>query len=304
MKKIVISLATVAFLAAMASCSESELNLCECGHGNDKASCYLHITDVNKEGYVLTRTANEKNAFATGDAIGIWVEDAKTKGNYNGLSNDNIKLTNTNGTWTLAKNVALTADEAKVYALYPYNENMDSKVVTLKYDDATDYLYDVKEGLSSSNTTTGLNMKHIRSLMVVKLNKGNYAGAGILGNSTITGAGLSLNGTYNLADNKFSSTEGAGKISMTVGTIPAEGALSEQWFVFTKAGAAKGKLSFSFTIDGIAFKEATSKENLAFEPGKKYIFNITINKDYHIEVENVEVEAWTDVNEDVTVTDK
>ena len=33
-------------------------------------------------------------------------------------------------------------------------------------------------------------------------------------------------------------------------------------------------------------------------------FNITINKDYHIEVENVEVEAWTDVNEDVTVTDK
>ena len=118
MKKIVISLATVAFLAAMASCSESELNLCECGHGNDKASCYLHITDVNKEGYVLTRTANEKNAFATGDAIGIWVEDAKTKGNYNGLSNDNIKLTNANGTWTLAKNVALTADEAKVYALY------------------------------------------------------------------------------------------------------------------------------------------------------------------------------------------
>lgn len=147
-------------------------------------------------------------------------------------------------------------------------------------------------------------MKHIRSLMVVKLNKGNYAGAGILGSSTITGAGLSLNGTYNLADNKFSSTEGAGKITMTGGTIPAEGAHSEQWFVFTKAGASKGKLSFAFTIDGIAFKTATSKENLAFEPGKKYIFNITINKDYHIEVENVEVEAWTDVNEDVTVTDK
>ena len=54
MKKIVISLATVAFLAAMASCSESELNLCECGHGNDKASCYLHITDVNKEGYPIS----------------------------------------------------------------------------------------------------------------------------------------------------------------------------------------------------------------------------------------------------------
>lgn len=304
MKKIGILFATATLLTAMAACSESELNLCECGHGNDNVSSYLHITDVNKDGFVLTRTANEKNAFANGDAIGIWVEDAKTKESYNGLAYNNIKLTNTAGVWTFAKNVALTANAAKVYAIYPYNENMDSKVVTLKYDDATDYLYDVKEGLSSSNTSTGLNMKHIRSLMVVKLNKGNYVGDGVLGGSTITGPGLSLNGTYNIADSKFSSTEGSGKINMTSGTIATDKPLSEQWFVFTKPGAAKGKLSFAFTIDGITFKEATSKENVAFEPGKKYVFNITINKDYHVEVENVEVEAWTDVNEDVTLTDK
>lgn len=304
MKKLGIFLTTATLIATMASCSESELNLCECGHGNDNVSSYLHITDVNKEGYALTRTANEKNSFVNGDAIGIWVEDAKTKGSYNDLAYDNIKLTNADGTWTLAKNVALTATEAKMYAVYPYSENMDSKVVALKVDDSTDFLYDVKEGLSSSNTSTGLTMKHIRSLMVVKLNKGNYIGNGVLGNSTITGPGLSLNGTYNLADSKFSSTEGSGKITMTNGTIPANEPLSEQWFVFTKPGAAKGKLTFSFCIDGVNFKEATSKENVAFEPGKKYIFNITINKDYHIEVENVEVEAWTDVNEDMTITDK
>lgn len=304
MKKLCFLFTTATLLATLASCSENELNLCECGHGNDNVSCYLHITEVNKNGYVLTRTANEKNSFADGDAIGIWVEDAKTRGNYNGLAYDNIKLTNAKGTWTLVKNVALTTDEAKLYAIYPYSENMDSKVVTLKFDDATDLLYDVKGGLSSNNPSTGLNMKHIRSLMVVKLNKGNYIGDGVLGNSTITGPGLSLNGTYNLADNKFSSTDGSGKINMTNGTIPTNEPLSEQWFVFTKPGAAKGKLSFSFTIDGVNFKEATSKENIAFEPGKKYIFNITINKDYHIEVENVEVEAWADINEDVTVTDK
>lgn len=303
MKKFGVLFVTAALLATMASCSESELNLCECGHGKDDVSCYLRITDVNKEGFVLTRTASEKNAFANGDAIGIWVEDTKTKGIYNGQAYDNIKLTNAGGTWNLAQNIALSTNEARVYAIYPYNEGMDSKIVALKYDDATDYLYDVKDGVSNSNTATGLNMKHIRSLMVVKLNKGNYVGDGVLGNSTITGPGLSLNGTYNLADSKFNSTEGSGKINMTNGTIPADGQLSEQWFVFTKPGAAKGKLSFSFTIDGVSFKEATTKENVVFEPGKKYIFNITINKDYHVEVENVEVEAWTDVNEDVTLTD-
>ena len=113
-----------------------------------------------------------------------------------------------------------------------------------------------------------------------------------------------FNGRASLLDNKFSSSEGAGKITMTEGTIPTSGALSEQWFVFTKAGAAKSKLNFSFTIDGVAFTTATSKDNVAFEPGKKYVFNLTLSKDYHVDVESVDVQEWTEENEDVTVTDK
>ncbi len=304
MKKLGILLGTATLLAAMSSCSKSELSYCDCGQGSENVSTYLQITGVDKDGYVLTRTATEKTSFASGDAIGIWVVDASTKGNYNGTSYDNIKLTNTSGKWSLGTKVELTAKEAKVYAVYPYNADMTDKTVTLTSTDATDYLYDVKEGISSSNPTTGLNMKHIRSLLVVKLNRGNYVGNGILSNSSITGSGLSLNGTYSLSDNKFSSTEGSGKITMTEGTIPASGALSEQWFVFTKAGAAKSKLNFSFTIDGVAFTTATSKDNVAFEPGKKYVFNLTLSKDYHVDVESVDVQEWTEENEDVTVTDK
>lgn len=305
MKKISTILATGAVLAALTSCvSKSELNFCDCEQDGVSTVRYLQITGVDKDGYVLTRTATEKTSFASGDAIGVWVVDASTKGNYNGTSYDNIKLTNTSGKWSLGTKVELSAKEAKVYAVYPYNADMTDKTVTLTSTDATDYLYDVKEGISSSNPTTGLNMKHIRSLLVVKLNRGNYVGDGVLSNSTITGSGLSLNGTYSLSENKFSSSEGAGKITMTEGTIPASGALSEQWFVFTKPGAAKSKLNFTFTIDGVAFTEATSAANVAFEPGKKYVFNLTLSKDYHIDVESVDVQEWTEENEDVTVTDK
>ena len=303
MKGINTILATGAILAALASCSESELYLCGCEHEKDNAAC-LQISGVDKEGYTMTRTATEKSAFANGDAIGIWVEDATTKGNYNGTAYDNIKLTNTNGTWTLGTKVTLIAKEAKVYALYPYNADMTDKTVTLSLTDATDYLYDVKSGISSSNPSTGLSMKHIRSLLVVNLNKGNYAGTGAMTSSTITGSGLSLNGSYSLTDNKFTSSEGSGKITMTDGTIPTSGALTEQWFVFTKAGASKSPLSFAFTIDGVTFKTAKSQDNVSFEPGKKYIFNLTLSKDYHIDVASVDVEAWTETDESVTVTDE
>ncbi len=304
MKNICTFLATGAVLAALASCSKSELNFCDCEHGTASTASYLQISGVDKEGYALTRTATEKTSFANGDAIGIWVVDATTKGNYNGTAYENIKLTNTSGKWSLGTKVTLIAKEAKVYALYPYNESMSGTTVTLSSDDATDYLYDVKEGISNSNTTTGLNMKHIRSLLVVKVNKGNYAGDGVLGSSTISGSGLTLNGSYSLLDNKFTRTGASEKITITEGTIPTSGALSEQWFVFTPTSASQGPLSFALTIDGVAFKTVTSKANVAFEPGKKYVFNLTLSKDYHVEVESVEVEAWTDINEDMTVTDK
>ncbi len=305
MKKLGILLGTATLLATMSSCSKSELSYyCDCGQGSEKSSAYLQITGVDKDGYVLTRTATEKNSFANGDAIGIWVEDATTKSGYDGTAYDNIKLTNASGKWNLATTVPLTATKAKVYALYPYNENMTDKTVILSSTDAVDYLYDVKEGISSSNTSTGLNMKHIRSLLVVNIKKGNYAGNGVLSSSSISGSGLTLDGTYNLADNKFTASGTSGKLSMTAGTIPASGSLTDQWFVFTRSGASQSKLSFDLTIDGEVFKTATSKENVAFEPGKKYVFNLTLSKDYHVEVSEVQVEAWSETNEDVTVTGK
>lgn len=304
MKRISSLLATGAVLATMASCSESELNLCMCGHEKGDAECCLQISNVDKENYIMTKAATEKSSFASGDAIGVWVVDATSKGDYNGTAYDNIKLTNSNNTWTLGSKVTLTTQEAKVYAIYPYDESMTSSSVTLSLSDATDYLYDMKSSISSSNPTTGLNMKHVRSLLVVKLNRGNYAGTGAMTSSTITGSGLSLNGTYSLLDNKFASSEGSGKITMTNATVPTSGALTEQWFVFTKAGASKSPLSFTFTIDGVTFQTAKSQENVAFEPGKKYTFNLTLSKDYHVDVEAAEVEAWVDVDEDVTVKDK
>ena len=61
-----------AMFAAMTSCSESDVYLCGCNA--DKEQCQLSISEVNKEGYRLTRTATEKESFVDGDALGVWLK--------------------------------------------------------------------------------------------------------------------------------------------------------------------------------------------------------------------------------------
>ena len=78
----------------------------------------MSISEVNKEGYRLTRTATEKESFVVGDALGVWVDDI-VNATYNGTVYSNIKVTKGTNGWTFLNNVALTSSKARVYAVYP-----------------------------------------------------------------------------------------------------------------------------------------------------------------------------------------
>lgn len=288
-----------AMFAAMTSCSESDVYLCGCNA--DKEQCQLSISEVNKEGYRLTRTATEKESFVDGDALGVWVDDI-VNDTYNGTVYSNIKVTKGTNGWTFLNNVALTSSKARVYAVYPYNEKMQDKKVTLSVDDDTDYLYDVVSNASNTNPTVQLTMKHIRSKLVVKVKRGDYTGDGVITTGTVSGSSMMLNGSFDVKTEKFQSTEGSGTLSFT-GTVSGEGMLEDQWFVFSKFGGSASKLSFNLTIDGIKYPTAQSTEGVIFEKGKKYIYTLTISN-HKVEVSKVDIEPWTDgKDEDVTITD-
>ena len=168
-------------MLSMASCSKSELYIydCECNGKND--SCCLKVTDVNKEGYYLTRAATEKESFGDGDAIGLWIDDG-VNSTYNGVSYENIQLEKETLGWKMQRNVVLTKSAAKVYALFPYNADQANTSVALSVDDDTDYLYDIASNVSNQSSAVSLTMKHVRSKLVVRVERDDYIGNGIICN--------------------------------------------------------------------------------------------------------------------------
>ena len=301
MKSIKSIMAMSALGLIMASCSKSELYIyeCECDGRND--SCYLQVMDVNKEGYCLTRAATEKESFEEGDAIGLWVDDG-VNATYNGVSYENIQLEKETLGWKMQRNVALTKSAAKVYALFPYNADQTTTSVALSVDDDTDYLYDIANNVSNQSSAVSLTMKHIRSKLVVRIERDDYTGNGIISNGTIEGSALYINGNFDLKTEKLTSSDNVKQITFS-GTMPETGTLEEEWFVFSAYGTATSNLSFTFTIDGITYTTVKSTESVKFEKGKKYIFNISVGN-HKVEVSQVDILPWGDgANKNLNVTD-
>ena len=301
MKSIKLILATSTLVLSMASCSKSELYIydCECNGKND--SCYLKVTDVNKEGYYLTRAATEKESFGDGDAIGLWIDDG-VNSTYNGVSYENIQLEKETLGWKMQRNVVLTKSAAKVYALFPYNADQANTSVALSVDDDTDYLYDIASNVSNQSSAVSLTMKHVRSKLVVRVERDDYIGNGIISNGTIDGSALYVNGTFDLKTEKLTSSDNVKQITFS-GTMPETGTLEEEWFVFSAFGTATSNLSFSLTIDGITYPTAKSSESVRFEKGKKYIYTLSVSN-HKIEVSQVDIQPWGEgANENLNVTD-
>ncbi|MGM9780197.1 MAG: fimbrillin family protein [Prevotella sp.] len=294
MKKTTRFIAMGAIVACMASCSENELYLYECGCDKDDSPCLLQVTDVTKDGYALTRAANEKAAFTEGDVIGLCLDDGS--GTYDGASYNGVKLTKGESEWTLETKTLLSSTEGTLYAIYPYREDMSDKVISLSVDDAQDYLYDRVSKISKSNNAVSLNMGHMRAKLVVNIKKGNFLGDCNITQGRIYGSSLCVDGSFDLATDKMTASDSDQEIQFT-GAVSAESPLVDEWFVFSKFGSSISKLSFVLTVNGVVFPTVTSTNSIRFERGKKYIFNITINNK-QAEVTAVDIEPWVDTDSD------
>lgn len=292
-----------AIVAGLASCSqESEVNICDCGHDDGTSACYLSVASVDKEGYSMTRATDNKEAFEVGDAIGVWVDDGTSSETYNGKDYSNICVTKEESGWTMGKGVALTNTSAKVYALYPYDKSMTGTDVAISLNNTTDYLYDVVTGKSKSSPSASFTMKHIRSILVVNISRGDFTGDGEITSCKISATSLKTTGTYNVKTNKFTAdTEADHSISMS-GTVEDSKTLTNQWYVFSAYGSATSKISFAFTIDGVKYDTKESSTAIRFEPGYIYTYNITLNNT-GMDVSSVDITPWAEkLTEDVPVT--
>lgn len=157
-----------------------------------------------------TKVAN--SAFESSDVIGLYVTDYVDEATamplqISGNRANNITVTYDGATWTPEKTIFWGSGKSDIYAYYPYFEEVKDvdfqyfEVATDQTTDgyeASDFLWAKAEGVSQTDGTVSLQMKHVMSKLTVKLVAGeDYIGslpddASVLLHSTVTGARVDL----------------------------------------------------------------------------------------------------------------
>ena len=160
---------------------------------------------ANSEGTRSSDGFVSKTQFKTNDEIGLFLYKGTWGTSYVGVSAQNNKSTFKGSSWEQATPYYLNADQAHVWAYYPYNQSVtDGKKipVSIEGDNAnTDYMYgQTKQTVSVLNTVAEIPMKHAMSQFIIRMKPSpDYHNSGST-TGTITGktSSQSLSWTPNI----------------------------------------------------------------------------------------------------------
>lgn len=180
MKKNFYYLAVLLTASFFASCEEGE-------PGKQTSKSALSIV-ANVE----TRAA--KSDFVSGDELGVFILDAEGNTYDNTGNCSNNKATFSETSWTLEKEVLLSDVIGKVYAYYPYSDQVISlNQIPVTSSLQTDYLYSIPATVDAASPAATLRMKHALSLVKFVIKKDGYTGVGNVTEITLKGIGLTGN---------------------------------------------------------------------------------------------------------------
>lgn len=158
------------------------------------------------------QTKVTNNAFEASDVIGLYVTDYIDETTpmplqISGNRANNMTVTYDGATWTPERTIYWGAGKSDVYAYYPHIQDIQDvesqyfEVAANQTGDgyeASDLLWTKAEGVSQTDGTVSLQMKHVMSKLTVKIVAGeDYIGslpddASVLLHSTVTGARVDL----------------------------------------------------------------------------------------------------------------
>lgn len=240
--------------------------------------------------------------------IGLFITSGNLNSNYNNTaSNNNVKSKLSAGTWTQTPLVYLSPAPATVYAYYPYAlGNTNATAIPLEHNTQTDYLYGThatgQPTINSSNPGVNLTMKHALSLLVFKIQKVNYTGAGTLTKIEVANAaGKTLLSSEATLDIQFGTiSQATGKnlpaILSTSYTIPATLPTNENTcpkllvMPLNISVSTLGNILINFTIDGKVYTHKLIVGTLWLS-GTKNIYTVTLNGT-ELSVGNVGIQNW------------
>ena len=295
----------LAGMAVTASCSSDENEWMQEAAGN-----VLKIeTSIAETRDVVTGTQ-----FQEGDQIGLYV---KTPDGHDYTGSSSNVAASYNGTqWNISQNIALRADEAAVYAYYPYHsaaistgDSIDIDIAPIEGSGQPDYMYGSCAGVNLTNQTANIGFQHALARVTLAITKGsNDVGAGKISKVCLHNGPLyvkSSNGFILKGKGSYISTKGrmdlkSGKIKSVVDT-EAEIEVATNCTASTTnvqyvdllvmpcttplvtVNIIRGGNAFiTLTIDGDSYSIDLGKPT--WEAGQQYTYPITINRQtVHIE---------------------
>ena len=263
---------------------------------------------------VQTRASAE--SFEPGDRIGLYVADYLDASTpmplqISGNRANNVEASFDGTSWTTAKQIWWGNSKADVYAYYPYIDavsEIDNQYFSVAEDqdaagadgvpggyEASDFLWAKAEGVSRTDGTVNLAMKHLMSKLTVRIVAGeDYIGslpsdASVLLHNTVTAARLDLAGGSVVKD----PYSGARSINMKkLGVRTSDGVEA----VVFEAIVVPQMLETSVPLLEINSKSVSYllEDSFNFRPGVTYTYTATLNTSTTaIKVEiGCEIEDW------------
>ena len=228
--------------------------------------------------------------------IGVTLVD-ETGVTYQNADYKNVRYTaaTVNGTqqWNAGKSVILSDKTGKVYAYYPYAENIDVTSLPIETETQTDYMYATPvDGINDKNPYAGLTMNHALANVKISLLEEGYTGEGTVTAVSIKSKSFGTGGTLNTMTGTYTAVTGAEEALTDAASHTLGNGNVSMMVVPT---GVEGPIEIELTVDGKVFKTKTA--DLTMTKGSSYNFSLVV-RNTKMEVSQVTLTPWIDVDEE------
>lgn len=314
MKKQNLFMALTAICAGFtfASCSNDIDDVASSGHFADPTrGVTMDITKVatSEMANVTRTTATEVDTWATAPdkniGISVYASTAGTEAMKPGSVNMKWTYNTASSGWDAQTPLTMfPGDEGVVTAYYPYGEGIDPKAIDI--DGTKDYMYALigdNKTINYGTPQTSLMMHHANAQIRVNLVRDGYAGPGEVTAFSVKGTTLASKAKLNALTGEFSDYTTIAELAGSTGTLAADINTNPtakintvyEWFVPVTETSAP--IAFYATVDGLKLRYIM--DDIQFEPGERYTFNLAVTGDLagNLVMNTFEVSPWTDGDE-------
>lgn len=253
-----------------------------------------------------SRNAIMGNSLPDGTSIGVVMVDEDEE-DYQGLGYNNVRYTanSEDGSqkWNATNGVTLSGESATLYAYHPWKDNVDIEKITVDLSESQDdWMYATPvTGLSNTNSTALIEMKHALANMRISLVKGDFAGNGKVSKISLTSQGIASQATLNGKTGELSAIQQQGTtldcgVNATISDEPVELNV-----LFVPTETEDTPIKVDITVDDKVYT-ITSPE-VTTEAGTSINFTL-IQNSVMLVMDKVTVTPWTEALNETLEVDK